>query len=226
MSAIHVGTSGYAYAHWKGVLYPSGLALERWLSWYAAVFATVELNATFYRLPAVEQVERWRDSTPPSFIVACKGSRFLTHMTRLRDPAVGLDRFFSRVLAFQAKLGPILWQLPPFLEPGEDLGTLRSFLGAICSRRRPRGRPEPFATCDFTGPAVPITDVTAHGAWAGWLPICWNGALAPTERPSYTSTTTRTGTRWWTHSSSASCSGSPSCSLPAPMHQPYRPRRR
>lgn len=109
---IHVGTSGYAYPHWRGLLYPHDLAVAHWLERYAAFFSTVELNATFYRLPTAAAVDRWRDETPPRFVFACKGSRYLTHMKRLRD-GEGLERFFSVVLRFGKKLGPVLFQLPP-----------------------------------------------------------------------------------------------------------------
>jgi uncharacterized protein YecE (DUF72 family) len=155
---LRVGTSGWDYPHWREVLYfrnpealsppprrrpaaargadrgapgDSGAALPRsaWLSRYARVFSTVELNATFYRLPAESSVERWRDATPGGFVFAVKGSRYLTHLKRLRDTGPGLDRFFSRVRLLGPKLGPVLWQLPPQLGP--DLPRLDAFLAAL-----------------------------------------------------------------------------------------------
>src|SRR4051812_41910813 len=111
--AIHLGTSGYVYDHWKGIFYPQGLAQSRWLEFYAQHFDTVEMNNTFYRLPTPEAVEGWRRATPPSFRFACKGSRFLTHMKRLTDTETGLDNFFSRVEHLGRKLWVVLWQLPP-----------------------------------------------------------------------------------------------------------------
>lgn len=108
------------YRHWRGLLYPEGLAQKRWLERYARFFDTVEMNATFYRLPAPETVARWRDATPPGFTFAVKGSRYLTHLKRLLDTGEGLLRFFRPVSRFGPKLGPVLWQLPPRFKPDHD----------------------------------------------------------------------------------------------------------
>lgn len=127
--AVRVGTSGYQYRHWRGVLYPAGVAQRRWLPWYARFFDTVELNATFYRLPLPGAVDRWRDEVPDGFRFAVKGSRYLTHMKQLRDPEPGLAHFLAPVLRLGGKLGPILWQLPARLSP--DPGRLDAFLAAL-----------------------------------------------------------------------------------------------
>jgi uncharacterized protein YecE (DUF72 family) len=132
VGGIRIGTSGYQYRHWRGILYPEGLAQQRWLPRYAEAFDTVEMNATFYRLPTAEAVERWRDRVPPGFVFAVKGSRYLTHMRRLLDVEEGLARFFEPVSRFGPKLGPVLWQLPPRMKP--DLARLDRFLSAL-----PRG---------------------------------------------------------------------------------------
>ncbi|MBN1208433.1 MAG: DUF72 domain-containing protein [Myxococcaceae bacterium] len=116
MGRIHLGTSGYVYKHWKGSFYPPGLPPRRWLAWYASVFSTVELNNTFYCLPTPEAVDRWREQVPDGFRFACKGSRFLTHMKRLTDVGLGLERFFGPIRRLGPKLGPILWQLPPHMK--------------------------------------------------------------------------------------------------------------
>jgi uncharacterized protein YecE (DUF72 family) len=121
------------YRHWRGVLYPEGLSQRAWLARYATLFDTVELNATFYRLPTPEAAERWRDGVPPRFTFAVKGSRYLTHMKRLLDADEGLRRFYEPIAHLGAKLGPALWQLPPHLKP--DPARLDRFLG-----RLPRGR--------------------------------------------------------------------------------------
>jgi uncharacterized protein YecE (DUF72 family) len=122
MGRIRVGTSGWQYRHWRGILYPQGLPARAWLDRYATFFDTVEVNATFYRLPTRASVERWRDSAPPGFTYAVKGSRYLTHMKRLLDAADGLARFYRPVLRFGRTLGPVLWQLPPRMRPdGERL---------------------------------------------------------------------------------------------------------
>src|SRR5688500_6257037 len=130
MGRIHVGTSGYVYAHWRGLLYPRELPQTRWLERYAEVFDTVELNNTFYMLPKEASVKRWRDGTPPLFQFAVKGSRFLPHMKRLKDTGQGLDSFCSRVRPLESKLKVVLWQLPPQMkEP--DLDRLELFLAAL-----------------------------------------------------------------------------------------------
>ncbi|BDG10505.1 DUF72 domain-containing protein [Anaeromyxobacter paludicola] len=129
MGAIRVGTSGYQYRHWRGVLYPEGLAQRLWLARYARSFDCLELNATFYRLPLPGAVERWRAQVPGDFRFAVKGSRYLTHMKQLLDPEPGLARFLDPVRRLGGKLGPILWQLPPRLAP--DPGRLDAFLAAV-----------------------------------------------------------------------------------------------
>lgn len=120
MARIRIGTSGYVYRHWRGVLYPEGLSQRAWLDRYAALFDTVEVNATFYRLPTPEAVERWRETVPRGFTFAVKGSRYLTHMKRLLDADEGLRRFFLPLARFGAKLGPALWQLPPHVKPDPE----------------------------------------------------------------------------------------------------------
>jgi uncharacterized protein YecE (DUF72 family) len=108
---IHLGTSGWVYDHWRRVFYPKGLPAKRWLSHYARVFPTVELNATFYRLPTPAAVDGWREGTPRGFRFAAKGSRYLTHMKRLKDPSPGIDRYFELILRLGRKLSVVLWQL-------------------------------------------------------------------------------------------------------------------
>jgi uncharacterized protein YecE (DUF72 family) len=112
-SVIEVGTSGYVYDHWKRIFYPRGLPARRWLEHYARIFSTVELNATFYRLPTPSAVDGWREGTPPGFRFAAKGSRYLTHMKRLKDPGPGIKRYFDLILRLGRKLSVVLWQLPP-----------------------------------------------------------------------------------------------------------------
>ena len=113
MTRIRVGTSGWQYADWRGVLYPEGLPQRLWLQRYAEVFETVELNSSFYRLPAAASFERWRDSVPPGFIVAAKVSRYLTHVRGLRDPVGPVRMFLERASHLGARLGPVVMQLPP-----------------------------------------------------------------------------------------------------------------
>ena len=112
---IRIGCSGWNYAHWRnGVFYPPRLPAARWLDFYAQHFDTVEVNSTFYRLPRRSSVARWAVQSPPGFVFAVKGSRYITHMLKLRDAEIPLANFFaSGLLALGSKMGPVLWQLPP-----------------------------------------------------------------------------------------------------------------
>jgi uncharacterized protein YecE (DUF72 family) len=112
---VRIGCSGWNYAHWRGVVYPRGMAASRWLEYYATLFDTVEINTTFYRLPSSSAVAGWVEDTPSGFTFAVKESRFLTHMKRLTDMESGTRRFYDRIepLVDSPKLGPVLWQLPP-----------------------------------------------------------------------------------------------------------------
>ncbi len=116
MADIRIGTSGWHYKHWVGSFYPPRWPAARMLGWYQERFDTVEINNSFYRLPPESALEDWRRSTPPHFLFAVKGSRFITHMKKLKDPLPGLERFFSRIALLEPKLGPILFQLPPNFE--------------------------------------------------------------------------------------------------------------
>lgn len=128
--ALHLGTSGYVYAHWRGLLYPRGLPTSRWLPHYASVFSCVELNAPFYRLPTPEAVAGWRSQVPAGFRFAVKGSRYLTHMRKLLDTGEGLARYFGVIRGLGDTLGPVLWQLPRQLTR-PDLTRLGRFLDAL-----------------------------------------------------------------------------------------------
>jgi uncharacterized protein YecE (DUF72 family) len=111
---VRIGCSGWSYEHWRGVVYPAKGSASRWLELYAASLDTVEVNATFYRLPDASVVARWAQVTPPGFSFAVKTSRYLTHVKRLRDVGPGFERLATRIepLHEAGKLGPLLWQLP------------------------------------------------------------------------------------------------------------------
>src|SRR3954447_4088998 len=113
---VYIGTSGWHYKHWKGLFYPEKLANSKLFDYYAERFRTVELNNTFYRLPTESAVDTWRDCAPENFHFAVKGSRFLTHMKKLKDPGPGIANFFERVERLERKLGPVVFQLPPWWE--------------------------------------------------------------------------------------------------------------
>lgn len=133
MSELWVGTSGYVYVHWRrGIFYPEGLRQRDELAYYAERFRTVELNNPFYRLPAPESFDRWRDAVPDDFLYAVKASRYISHIRRLRDAADSVALFMERAERLGPKLGPILFQLPPTYPA--DLAVLRRFLDEL-----PRG---------------------------------------------------------------------------------------
>ncbi len=110
---IHIGTSGWAYAHWRGPFYPADLPDAKRLQYYCHHFRSVEINSSFYHLPGEHAVEQWRDSTPDDFLFAAKASRYITHMKKLKDPRQSVTAFFKRITLLDGKLGPILFQLPP-----------------------------------------------------------------------------------------------------------------
>lgn len=110
---IRIGTSGWQYTDWRDVLYPRGLPRRQWLERYTEWFSTVESNNAFYRLPSYEQFARWCERMPVGFQMAVKGSRFLTHVKRMRDPKEPVERLMGAVAGLGERLGPILLQLPP-----------------------------------------------------------------------------------------------------------------
>ena len=111
---IRVGTSGWIYDHWKELFYPRGLSSNRWLTYLAERLPTVEVNGTFYSLTRPSACEAWRAAVPQGFLFALKGSRYITHMLKLRNFRAPLANFFaSGILRLGRHIGPILWQLPP-----------------------------------------------------------------------------------------------------------------
>ncbi|AZU13921.1 hypothetical protein PK69_00415 [Xanthomonas phaseoli pv. phaseoli] len=128
--AIRIGISGWRYARWRGTFYPVGLAQRRELEYAAGCFPSVEINGSFYSLQRPDSFQRWHDETPEDFVFSVKGPRFITHMKRLRDCEQALANFFaSGILRLGAKMGPILWQLPPTLR--FDAALLDAFLGSL-----------------------------------------------------------------------------------------------
>jgi uncharacterized protein YecE (DUF72 family) len=109
---LQIGTSGWVYKHWLGCFYPPQLRGEQQLTFYAEHFSTVEINASFYRLPERSQFENWRSQTPGGFVFAVKGSRYLTHLKKLKDPQEPLARLVDRASGLEEKLGVILFQFP------------------------------------------------------------------------------------------------------------------
>lgn len=126
---IYIGTSGWHYPHWVGPFYPSGMASEEFLPFYTRHLNTVEINNTFYQLPALHTLREWERETPNNFLFTCKGSRFITHMKKLKDPEYSIPRFFETISVLRPKLGPILFQLPPRWRM--NVSRLEEFLNAL-----------------------------------------------------------------------------------------------
>lgn len=112
---IRIGTSGWTYPHWVNLFYPVDWPKSRWLEYYAEHFDTVELNASFYRLPKLQTFENWKARTPDHFLWALKANKYITHVKRLKEAGEPLERFYAAASGLQEGLGPILFQLPPSL---------------------------------------------------------------------------------------------------------------
>jgi uncharacterized protein YecE (DUF72 family) len=140
---VRVGTSGWHYQHWRGHFYPQRLRNDQMLAFYCQRLATVEINNSFYHLPAQKTFRAWKEATPGEFLFAVKASRYITHMKKLKDPAASLEKFLLHAEELGGKLGPILFQLPPYWR--RDAGRLMEFLAAL-----PRGRRWAFEFRDAT----------------------------------------------------------------------------
>jgi len=126
---IHIGTSGWHYDHWKGPFYPQELYKRSFIEYYAERFTTAEINNSFYRLPSSQTLINWRDTVPEGFLFTVKASRYITHMKKLKDPEKPVSVFFRAVAVLGAKMGPILFQLPPHWHFNPE--RLDDFLGLL-----------------------------------------------------------------------------------------------
>lgn len=125
---VRVGTSGYSYKEWKGNFYPEGLPESEMLRFYSGRFPTVEINNTFYRMPSRQILARWSEETPEGFTFVLKAPQRITHQGRLTG-GDALTYFLGAASAMEAKLGPVLFQLPPFFK--KDLERLKRFLSLL-----------------------------------------------------------------------------------------------
>lgn len=117
MTELRIGISGWTYEPWRGVFYPEGLVQRRELEYASRQMNSVEINGSFYSLQRPASYARWAAETPEDFLFSVKGSKYITHMRKLVDVRTPLSNFFaSGVLMLGKKLGPILWQLPPWLK--------------------------------------------------------------------------------------------------------------
>jgi uncharacterized protein YecE (DUF72 family) len=124
-----VGTSGWSYASWRPVFYPTEVKSADFLRYYATRLATLEVNYTFNHLPSEKNIAAWREATGPEFLFALKASQQITHYRQLRDPAETLPLFFERARPLGDRLGPVLFQIPPWLKRDDD--RLAAFLASL-----------------------------------------------------------------------------------------------
>jgi uncharacterized protein YecE (DUF72 family) len=158
---IRIGTSGWAYKHWRRTFYPRGLRQRDELTFIAQHFNSVELNGSFYSLQRPDSYRAWYAQTPDDFVFALKGSRFISHNKKLRDAEIPLANFFaSGVLALTHKLGPIVWQLPEQARFDADrLGEFLSLLprdtkaaATLAKRHDTRVKGDPWTKTDTKRP--------------------------------------------------------------------------
>lgn len=152
---IRIGTSGWSYKHWVGPFYPEGTRTDAYLSWYCRQFRTVELNNTFYSLPKPESLDAWASQTHADFRFACKASRYITHMKKLKDPDASTRKFFDAIAGLGEKCGPVLFQLPPNWHC--DTSRLAEFLRGL-----PPGYRYAFEFRDETWFDPVVYDLLAH----------------------------------------------------------------
>jgi uncharacterized protein YecE (DUF72 family) len=126
---LWVGTSGYSYKEWKGSFYPAALPAGDMLRYYAERLNSVEINNTFYRMPTAKVLSDWASQVPERFSFVLKASRRITHQKKLRDAADEVDYLARTASELGAHLGPVLFQLPPYLK--QDLPLLRDFLAVL-----------------------------------------------------------------------------------------------
>lgn len=126
---LYIGTSGWSYNHWKGMFYPAKIDGDKMLGFYAGDFNTVEINATFYRLPSKNILSQWYHSVPDDFTFSVKASRYITHQKKLNDPQLSIKKFFNLIPILDDKLGPVLFQLPPKWH--KNTNRLADFIAAL-----------------------------------------------------------------------------------------------
>jgi hypothetical protein len=167
---VHIGTSGWHYRHWIGPFYPDGTSPDDFFAWYAGNLGSVEINDTFCQLPQPAVLAEWCDRTPRGFVFACKASRYITHMKKLKDPTETTARFFAAIVALGDKLEPILFQLPPPAGISMPIGSrgfstrCRRASGSLSSFGTKAGSPRGCSSCSrATTPHCAHTTLTVYG---------------------------------------------------------------
>jgi uncharacterized protein YecE (DUF72 family) len=169
LGRAYVGTSGWAYTTWRPVFYPKEVRPRDFLRYYATRLLTLEVNYTFNHLPTEKNIAVWREATPPEFLFALKASRQITHYRQLRDPAETLPLFFERARPLGDRLGPVLFQTPPFLKRDDDL--LAGFLASLPRDRR--------CALEVRNPSWYVADVYELLSTAGVALVHAEGEKAP-----------------------------------------------
>jgi uncharacterized protein YecE (DUF72 family) len=131
---VHVGTSGFSYSEWKGSFYPEKFPNSEMLRYYGERLGTVEINNTFYRMPKKEMLEKWPEQVPADFTFVLKASQRITHMKRLKEVGDEVSYFFENAAVLGDKLGPVLFQLPPYFH--KEVARLEEFLKLLPAGRR------------------------------------------------------------------------------------------
>ena len=131
---LYVGTSGYSYKEWKGTFYPEDLPDKQMLHFYGERFRSVEINNTFYRMPKESVLDGWAQEVPAEFKFVLKAPQRITHMQRLKDAGDSVSYFLRVAGVLTQRLGPLLFQLPPYLK--KDAPRLREFLTLLPAERR------------------------------------------------------------------------------------------
>jgi len=131
---LHVGTSGYSYAEWKGTFYPEGMPAAKMLAFYAGQFGTVEINNTFYRMPEAKMLAKWTTQVPRDFSFVLKAPQRITHQKKLAGAADDVRFLFEAAEALGDQLGPVLFQLPPFAR--KDAAKLHDFVEGLPATKR------------------------------------------------------------------------------------------
>jgi uncharacterized protein YecE (DUF72 family) len=154
---VLVGTSGYSYKEWKGPFYPEKLPASQFLRYYAANLSTVEINNTFYRMPTSKLLEGWAAEVPAGFTFALKAPQRITHIKRLQDAADPTAAFLKTARILGTRLGPLLFQLPPFFK--KDVPRLAAFLAEVADAWASQG----------TAPASPSLRIALEFRHASWF---------------------------------------------------------
>jgi uncharacterized protein YecE (DUF72 family) len=188
---VRVGCSGWVYKDWRGTVYPREVPQRAWFGEYARRFDTVELNATFYRLPTASAVEHWAEQAPPGFCYAVKLGAFGSHRMKLRDARRWLPNHLDRVCRLGPSLGPTLVQLPPRWK--RDVGRLDEFLSVAPSSlhwavelRDPSWlHDDVFAVLERHRAALCLHDLLEHHPWittTDWTYVRFHGPDARTRK--------------------------------------------